>query len=241
MKKLTRRMAMVAAAALVGFANAPAKSETVLNVVTAGSENMVDYVTDYLGPMFEKQNPGVKVKAVGTGPGDAGSQKIFEKLNAQKQAGSEAWDVDVAVVHQKKAGDMVEAGLLGQYRNEIDTGKLVTRDTAKSALEILRWPGLFMIVILGLGLLYKVAPNRPSRRSRWLSVGAFTAASLWVAVTLGFSFYVTNLGSFNATYGALSGVIVLLLWFFISGFVILLGAEVNAVLEHRRLRARRAG
>ena len=136
MKKLTRRMAMAAAAALVGLANAPAQAETVLNVVTAGSENMVDYVTDYLGPMFEEQNPGVTVKAVGTGPGDAGSQKIFEKLNAQKQAGSEAWDVDVAVVHQKKAGDMVEAGLLGQYRNQIDTGKLVTRDTAKSALGV---------------------------------------------------------------------------------------------------------
>jgi len=114
-------------------------------------------------------------------------------------------------------------------------------DTAKSAIEILRWPGLFMVVVLGLGLLYKTAPNRPSGRSRWLNIGAFTAAILWVAVTLGFSFYVTNLGSFNATYGALSGVIVLMLWFFISGFVILLGAEVNAVLEHRRMRARRRG
>ena len=65
MKTLTRSLAMVATAALVGGA-LPAKAETVLNVVTAGSENMVDYVTDYLGPMFEEQNPGVKVNAVGT-------------------------------------------------------------------------------------------------------------------------------------------------------------------------------
>ena len=118
----------------VGFAGATAQAQTSLNVATAGSQNMVDYVTDYLGPMFEKANPGVKVRAVGTGPGDAGSRKIFEKLSAQSKAGVEAWDIDVAVVHQKMAGQLVKDGLLGKYRGDIDTGKLVTRATAKMAL-----------------------------------------------------------------------------------------------------------
>ncbi len=118
----------------VGFAGATAQAQTNLNVATAGSQNMVDYVTDYLGPMFEKANPGVKVRAVGTGPGDSGSRKIFEKLSAQSQAGVEAWDIDVAVVHQKMAGQLVKDGLLGKYRDDIDTGKLVTRATAKMAL-----------------------------------------------------------------------------------------------------------
>ncbi len=68
-------MALAFAAGLIA---GPAQAqETTLNVASAGSQNMVDYVTDYLGPMFEKANPGVKVRAVGTGPGDAGSQKIF--------------------------------------------------------------------------------------------------------------------------------------------------------------------
>ena len=67
----------------------PAGAET-LNVATAGDQNMVDYVKDYLGPMFEKANPGVKVVAVGTGPGDSGSQKIYEKLAAQKAANAAA-------------------------------------------------------------------------------------------------------------------------------------------------------
>ncbi len=62
-------------------------SAQTLNVATAGDQNMVDYIKDYLGPMFEKSHPGVKVVAVGTGPGDGGSQKIFEKLDAQKKAG----------------------------------------------------------------------------------------------------------------------------------------------------------
>ncbi len=133
--KLKQLVTVAAAAALAaGLAGTPAEAETRLNVITAGSQNMVDYITDYLGPMFEAQNPGVKVRAVGTGPGDAGSQKIFEKLEAQSKAGKQTWDVDVAVVHQKKAGEMVKAGLLGKYRGDIETGRLVTRDTAKSAL-----------------------------------------------------------------------------------------------------------
>jgi membrane protein len=112
-------------------------------------------------------------------------------------------------------------------------GEIGLEAESRRLIEWLRWPGIFLIVVLGLGLLYKVAPNRPARSSKWLSPGALTAAVLWVVATLGFSFYTTNLGSFNATYGALGGVVVLLFWFFISGFVILLGAEVNAILEQR--------
>ncbi len=123
-----------AAALLAGPIGAPAHAETVLNVATAGSENMVDYVTDYLAPKFKETHPDVEIRVVGTGPGDAGSQKIYEKLAAQKAAGAETVDVDVAVVHQKMAGQMVEEGLLGKYRGDIATGKLVSRDTAKNAL-----------------------------------------------------------------------------------------------------------
>lgn len=134
MKTLRHSAALALAGSVLAFAGA-AQSQT-LNVATAGSENMVEYVTDYLGPMFEKMHPGVTVNAVGTGPGDAGSQKIFEKLDAQAKAGNDEWDVDVAVVHQKMAGDMVEDGLLAAYRGDIKTGNLVTRDTAENALGV---------------------------------------------------------------------------------------------------------
>src|SRR5467141_5200424 len=88
-----------------------------LNLVTAGDQNMVDYVKEYLGPIFEKDHPGVTVRAVGTGPGDAGSQKIYEKLEAEKN--NSAWDIDVAVIHQKAAGEMVGKGLLARYTPEV--------------------------------------------------------------------------------------------------------------------------
>ncbi|MFC7397610.1 extracellular solute-binding protein [Chelatococcus sp. GCM10030263] len=112
-------------------AASPAMAQT-LNVVTAGDQNMVDYVKDYLGPIFEKSHPGVKIVSVGTGPGDAGSQKIYEKLDAQKSAA--ATDFDVLVIHQKAAGTMVKEGLLAKYTDQVPTAKLVTSETAKNSL-----------------------------------------------------------------------------------------------------------
>jgi ABC-type uncharacterized transport system YnjBCD substrate-binding protein len=93
---------------------------------------MVDYVKDFLAPRFEQSNPNAMVKAVGTGPGDAGSQKIAEKLQAQKS--NAAWDVDVAVIHQKMAGDLVREGLLAPYVRDVATGRLVTSEASKNAL-----------------------------------------------------------------------------------------------------------
>lgn len=107
-------------------------------------------------------------------------------------------------------------------------------DETARAIELLRWPGLFVAVVLALGILYKVAPNRPAHLQRLISWGAIIASGLWLLATLGFSVYVSQFGNFNETYGALGGVIVLLLWFYLSGFMVLLGAEVNSEIEHRR-------
>ncbi len=127
MKRLTYA---ALAAALVAL---PVKAEE-LTVATAGDQNMVDYINQYLGPLFEKAYPGDTVRAVGTGPGDAGSQKILERFDAQAGAKAKVWDVDVAVVHEKFVGPMVEKGYLEKYRGTIDTGKLVSRENAKNAL-----------------------------------------------------------------------------------------------------------
>ena len=129
-----RKLFAVSSLAAALAASGGVAAQTTLNVVTAGDQNMVDYVNNYLGPKFEAMNPGVKVRAVGTGPGDAGSQKIYEKLQAQQKAGSASWDTDVAVVHQRGAATMVNDKLLMPYRNDVAAGKLVSRDTAKNAL-----------------------------------------------------------------------------------------------------------
>src|SRR3954452_15883966 len=104
--RISKWFAVTAVAAALAMPGA-ASAQVTLNVVTAGDQNMVDYVNNYLAPRFEKMNPGVTVRAVGTGPGGGGSQKIYEKLSAQDKAGSKEWDVDVAVIHQLASATMV--------------------------------------------------------------------------------------------------------------------------------------
>src|SRR5258708_15156978 len=111
--------------------DAAAQQKVTLTVITAGDQNMVDYVKDYLGPIFEKSNPGVTVKSVGTGPGDAGSQKIMEKLVGAKDQAS--WDLDVAVIHHQAAGEMVKDGLLTPYVKDVAPGKALTSAAATKA------------------------------------------------------------------------------------------------------------
>lgn len=125
------RLLTIATSLAALIAASPLAAQT-LNVASAGDQNMVDYVKDYLAPMFEKAHPGVKIVAVGTGPGDAGSQKIYEKLNAQK--GATATDFDVVVIHQKAAGQMVKEGLLDKYSANVDTATLATGDASRNAL-----------------------------------------------------------------------------------------------------------
>ena len=132
MKRLV--LLSTALAMVLALSSAPgmAQRKVTLNVISAGDQNMVDYVNDYLGPQFEKEHPDVTVRAVGTGPGDAGSQKIYEKLVAEKS--NATWDIDVAVIHQKAAGDMIREQLLASYTKDVPTSKYVTSASATNAL-----------------------------------------------------------------------------------------------------------
>ena len=96
---------------------------------------------------------------------------------------------------------------------------------------LLRWPFLFIMGALGIAVLYRLGPNRRSAKWRWLTPGAFFACALWVAGSFGFSLYVQSFGSYNETFGALGGVIILLTWLWLSAFIVLLGALLDAELE----------
>jgi membrane protein len=89
---------------------------------------------------------------------------------------------------------------------------------------------MIVLVVLGVDLVYHFAPNRRGRWA-WITPGSLLATSLWMASSFAFKFYVANLANFNATYGAIGGVVVLLLWFYVSGLAILIGAELNGVIE----------
>lgn len=95
----------------------------------------------------------------------------------------------------------------------------------------LRWVLLAVLTMVGLGVLYRYAPDRTNAKFRWVSWGSFVATVLWLIASAGFSAYVNNFGSYNKTYGALAGVIVLNLWLYLSCLAILFGAELNSELE----------
>jgi membrane protein len=110
-------------------------------------------------------------------------------------------------------------------------GALGLGDVSGFLISLLRWPLLAVGVTVGLRILYRYAPSRTPPKWPWVNLGAVVATLLWLAVSVGLSVYVSNFGDYNRTYGALAGVIVLLLWLWASAFVILLGAELNAELE----------
>jgi membrane protein len=100
-------------------------------------------------------------------------------------------------------------------------------------IQIARW-GLLLLVVAGsLSVLYRLAPDRDNPKLRWVSLGSLVVTVIWAVVSLLFSFYVNNFGSYNETYGAIAGVIVLMLWLYLTCFLVLLGAEINSETEHQ--------
>jgi membrane protein len=102
---------------------------------------------------------------------------------------------------------------------------------AAGLLLVLQWPLLFAVVIVGLAVLYHFAPNRTAAKWRWVSPGAIAATLLWVLGSLVFSLYVSHFNSYDKTYGSLGGVVVMLTWLYLSAFVALFGAVINAQAE----------
>ena len=97
--------------------------------------------------------------------------------------------------------------------------------------EVVRWLLLLLLVMLGLAVAYRVAPDRDAPRFAWVSTGAVIATVIWLVASLGFSLYVDNFGSYGKTYGSLAAVVVMLLWLWITCYIVLLGAEINAESE----------
>ncbi len=97
--------------------------------------------------------------------------------------------------------------------------------------KIVQWPLVFLLVSLAIAMVYYFAPDA-EQDWVWITPGSIAATVLWLLVSLAFRFYVTNFGSYNATYGTIAGVVVLMLWFYMSGLAVLVGAELNAEIEH---------
>ncbi|MEU2050761.1 YihY/virulence factor BrkB family protein [Streptomyces albidoflavus] len=107
-------------------------------------------------------------------------------------------------------------------------------DTALTVWSIAKWPVLLLLVIMMIALLFWAAPNAKTKGFRWVSPGSFLALVIWLLASAGFAVYVANFGSYNKTYGTLAGVVIFLVWLWISNIAILLGLEFDAELARER-------
>lgn len=100
-------------------------------------------------------------------------------------------------------------------------------------IKLARWPLIFAVLVLALSMLYRFGPSRRRALWRWVTPGSLVAAVLWLVVSILFSWYVSSFGSYNETYGSLGAVIGMMTWIWLSVTVVLLGAEMNAEIEHQ--------
>ena len=108
--------------------------------------------------------------------------------------------------------------------------------SAEAILSVARWPLLLVIVMLGLAAVYRFGPSRSSARWRWVSLGSAAASLMWIATSMGFSWYVASFDSYNRVYGSLGAGIGFMVWIWISVIIVLIGAELNAEMEHQTAR-----
>tara|TARA_R110002072_G_scaffold48525_6_gene132772 strand:+ start:2717 stop:3727 length:1011 start_codon:yes stop_codon:yes gene_type:complete len=105
------------------------------------------------------------------------------------------------------------------------------KESVEIVLDVIVWVVLAGMMMIGLAVLFRFGPSRRDAKLRWLSVGSVAATLVWVLASIGFSFFVRNFGNYQETYGAAGAVIVLLMWFWVTAYIVLIGAELNAQME----------
>lgn len=104
-------------------------------------------------------------------------------------------------------------------------------DAAELAVTILRWPLVGIVAVIGLAILYRYGPSRARPQWKWVTPGALVATVLWLIGSVAFAIYVRNFGSYQETFGTLGGAVILLMWMWISAYIVLLGAELDSEME----------
>lgn len=109
----------------------------------------------------------------------------------------------------------------------------IAEHSGAGLLTLLRWPALYLILLFGLACLYRYGPSRRRPQWRWVTWGSALAGAIWIIGSLLLSWYVSNFGTYNATYGSLGAVIGFMVWLWLSTTIVLIGGEINAELEHQ--------
>jgi membrane protein len=247
--------AMIALVSIVGLVGDPETvTETITDVVTSvGPESAADTFADPIREVTgDRGTAGLALvlgiaSALWTASAYVGafmraSNEIYEVEEGRGILKLRPLQVLVTFVLVVLLALVVAAvALTGPVAEEVGS-QIGLGSTAVTVWNIAKWPVLALIVVFMLALLYYSAPNVRFPGFRWITPGSVLAIVIWLAASAAFAFYVANFGSYNKTYGTLAGVIIALVWLWITNVAILLGAELNAEVERsRELREETAG
>jgi membrane protein len=170
---------------------------------------------------------------------NAGVKAIFDALNVayeerEKRSFVRLNTVSLAFTVGGIAALLLMVGTVVAFPLALD--HLGIAPESKLIVALGRWPVLFVILLAALAVLYRFAPSRDAPRWQWLSLGAVTAAILWIAGSALLSWYLSEFANYNATYGSLGAAIGLMMWMWMSAIVIMFGAELNSEIERQTLR-----
>jgi membrane protein len=170
---------------------------------------------------------------------NAGMKSLFDALNViyeEKEKRSFLWLNVVSFTFTLGAFAVIVLAVNAVVVFPLVLAYLGVNATDPLLIRFFRWPIMFATIVIGLALLYRYGPSRRNARWRWVSVGSVFAATTWIIVSLGFSYYLARFANYDATYGSLGAVIGLMMWMWLSALVILAGAELNAEIEHQTAR-----
>lgn len=238
--------ALLAVISLLGvFGEGESTTRTLLDLVERiGQEDAVDQLRDPIRQMTETNAAGFALVfglagALWSASGYVGAfgramNKIYEVDEGRPFWKLRPVNLAITVVTVLMAA-LVLLGLVvtGPFASEL--GETIgVGDTAVTVWNIVKWPVMLLVVVLLVAVLYYATPNVKQPKFRWISVGAGLAIVVWILASLGFALYVANFGSYNKTYGSLAGVIIFLLWLWLTNLALLFGAEVDAEMERSR-------
>jgi membrane protein len=238
--------ALLAMISLLGvFGQGESTTETLLELIDRiGQEDAVDQLRAPITQMTETHAAGFAlvfglVGAFWSASGYVGAfgrsmNKIYEVDEGRPFWKLRPLNLAITIVAVVLAA-LVLLGLVvsGPFADELgDT--LGLGATTVTLWNIVKWPVMLLVVVFLVAVLYYATPNVRQPKFRWISVGAGLAIVVWILASLAFALYVANFGSYNKTYGSLAGVIILLLWLWLTNLALLFGAEVDAELERSR-------
>ncbi len=234
-----------ALAALVSIYGLIANPKTISDQLSAVSgvlpEGGMNILHDQVTALVSKPSGGLGLRAIlglltSIWSANAGMKALFDALNVvydEKEQRSFVRLTLLTLAFTLGALIFLIVAISGVVVLPAVLGFLGLGDTAATLLSVSRWPLLLVVLSLFLALVYRYGPSRKQRRWRWVSVGGLGATVLWLIVSLAFSYYVQNFGSYNKTYGSLGAAVGFLTWIWLSISVVLIGAELDSEMEHQ--------